>query len=242
MRIERPSVARTRRPRYRASVREGAWWAVCALSALSAAGLSPFVACGGATDPDLFGGDGQGGADASASDATTGGGNGALDGSAGGDSGGGSDASPEGGSDTGTDAAPPPNPGTYCGTVGTRNPNGPYCSPVTQACCRRDDEQDGGTASECLAANELCIGGERFVCDDARDCQGASPATCCARIQFGNLDRSSCIPNTTCPSGGGGTTWVQLCQPGVPDQCANPNHRCLAGFALLSGYFVCRTP
>lgn len=184
------------------------------------------LACGGASQTDLFAGssgavDGGGGADSS----VTSDGGVTLDGSTGTDGGGGRDAAP-------SDARPDrsePGAVIHCANA--------TCPVGTQVCCRSNPATPTYacvSSAGCQAVNQMPI-----PCDDSKDCAalGQPGDVCCAETDqvTGRATQVSCASAGSCQLQ---NARAILCDPNDPASCPQPL-QCKASQGTLPGFYLC---
>ena len=202
-----------------------------------------FIACGGATQSDLFGGGGAGSQDggepmdtgASGADS----GNGGIDATTGNDAGRRRDAG-----EPPVDAGGPPDtgvvvdagtgdPGIYCGK---ESQGDVYCAVGQDDCCITG-QGTSSIAYKCEAIGALSCLGVATMCDDTADCTGNK--VCCGTFDSvaGRYHEVAC--RSSCSGQGpNGTTLRRFCDPFLQPSDCPQNQACQAS-QVLTGYYVC---
>jgi hypothetical protein len=199
--------------------------------------VTAFLACGGATQSDLFTGgsglspDGGGGKDSGSVGADTGSG---TDSGAGRDTGSPVDSGENdtGAFDAGFDSGVN-DPGIYCNTSGMSG----YCAVQKEVCCVTGVGTGGMLMYMCVptvgAMDCAFTGGTPVACDDTADCS-AGGKVCCGTRQGSGYSEVVC--RTACDTA---ANQVRFCDPGiVPSDCPTPQ-ACVPS-TILIGYNVCQ--
>jgi hypothetical protein len=209
-----------------------------------------FVACGGATQSDLFSSGGGSANDANGTDggASSGdsgsitqhdaGGSGESDATTANDSG----TSNDGGVivvDAGHDSgividAGPVDPGIFCGKDQGQTV---YCKVGVQTCCATNQGQ-GTTQLKCGLPNQCNSGSAASItCDDTTDCPGQ---VCCGVFDGQRYTKVACTTAAACDgTGPNGETLYRICDPFLnPSDC--PQGTTCQASAVLTGYYLCR--
>jgi hypothetical protein len=204
--------------------------------------LVPLVACGGATQSDLFGGSSS--ADSGA--ALDGNSNGIVDSGSGHDASSGDDAGTNrdsgvipvdagGPPDTGGPPPPPPppdaggDPGIYCGRELS---NDVYC-PVNQQECCVTGQGSSAIVFKCEAVGAATCVGVPARCDDTADCPGTK--VCCGTFDA----QQQQYQDVTCRSSCTATGLRRFCDQALqPSDC--PQGQTCGPSQLLIGYHVCQ--
>lgn len=208
--------------------------------------LSPawLVACGGATQSDLFGGGAGAGPQDGGSSAIDSGNGDNVDASPAVDASTGIDAGhPRDSGVTPVDAGGPPDtgvvvdsgagdPGIYCGKD---LQNDVYC-PVGQDDCCITGQGTSALIFKCEAVGAVTCTGVAATCDDTADCTGNK--VCCGAFDGQRYRDVSC--RSSCSGQGpNGTTLRRFCDPNLPSPGDCPQGTACQASQVLTGYFLC---